>query len=1150
MRTSPFLARFGSALKQTGFLLAVAFLHGLASNAIAQPAERAYARDPALASDRIVFVAEGDLWSIPLAGGVATRLTTHPGEERKPSISPDGRWLAFVGQYDGADDVFVMPLSGGAPKRLTFEAGGISVVGWSSIGEVLVTTPRYTMPKPRIYAINRDTGARRTLPFADAYESCDVADTTYFIRHRRAGDNMRRYRGGGAQTLYRFSNTTKTEAQAISKKEDETAHTPLCGNSAFYYLSNRDAPGANGFNIYELNLQTLERKPLTKYADFEVRGASLRDGKIAYVRKGELYLLNTANGAEERIPVRLSSDFDQMRERWVTQWNELITDTAFSPTGDRVALNIRGQLIIAPVGSGRRVEVSRAVGQSSKTRARTVKFSHDGKQLFTFSDNSGEMELTTMPANGVASSTGSLKTLSTGGDVVRLQSWPSPDGHYVLHLDRKRRLWLTNTQASANALNIKQGAVGSATRLVKTMKTAWSSDVTWSPDSQWFVFADVAENDFEQLFLQRVSGGELIPLTSDRYNVAAPVVSSDGKWLYYFANRNLQSVVPAPWGEYSPQPFFDRRVKLYALNLDGKSRFPFLAKDELAPAEPEKKDESKAAQTVNGDAKPASSPVAPTPSATSAAATKPVKPNALVLEGLRNRLYEVPIPAGNYSSLYIDAKRVFMLDTLAAVEAKASIKTFAIEPVSPTGITVDTFIENVRSFELSRDGKKVLLRRENDFLVVDAGAKAPTDLSKAGIALKDLVLGVDPKEEWREMFNDAWRLHRDYFYDANMHGVNWSELRSKYAPLVEKITERRELEDVIAQMVSELNLLHSFGFGSDLRKGPENVSVGMLAADFSKVADGLRVDRLHAGDPELLDERSPLATANNNVVVGDVITRVNGIAANTVFDMGDLLRNQVGKQVLMSIKSKNAKPNEPANTRDIIVTPLTPIRDRNLRYRAWSWNTKDKVEKAANNRIGYVHLQAMGRDDIERWTREFYPVANREGLIVDLRNNSGGNIDSWITTALQRRAWMFWTSRTQENTIKNHQNAFRGHVVALVDAETFSDSETAAEGLKRLGIATVIGVRTYGGGVWHTSGNRTMDGGIVLAAENPQFDIKGNWLVEGKGVLPDIEVDNPPYATFNGQDAQLEAGIKFLLDKLAKEPIPKPVVPAMPGYAK
>jgi tricorn protease len=401
---------------------------------------------------------------------------------------------------------------------------------------------------------------------------------------------------------------------------------------------------------------------------------------------------------------------------------------------------------------------------------------------------------------------------------------------------------------------------------------------------------------------------------------------------------------------------------------------------------------------------------------------------------------------------------------------------------------------------------------------------------------------TSPRTEFRELFQDAWRLERDYFYDKNMHGVDWVKIRERYAPLVDRVSDREELNDVIAQMVSELSTLHTFVRGGDSRKAPDKIDIATLGALLRRdeKAGGFVVEHIYLHDPDLPNLASPLARPDSRVREGEVIVSIDGEDALSVPDERVLLRGKAGQKVMLVVKGKDGA------TRNVLVTPVRDGEDENLRYAEWEYTRRQQVDAASNGQIGYVHLRAMGSGDIEQWAREFYPVFNREGLIVDVRHNHGGNIDSWVLAKLLRRNWFFWQPRVG-NPIGNMQYAFRGHIVVLCDQVTASDGEAFAEGFRRLGLGKVIGMRTWGGEIWLSANNRLADRGIATAAEMGVYGPEGKWLIEGHGVDPDMVVDNLPAATFAGSDAQMEAAVKYLLGEIEKEPRPVPKTPAYPN---
>jgi len=1071
----------------------------------AQQAQLGYYRFPAISGNSIVFTAEGDLWRVPINGGIAQRLTSAQGEESHAAISPDGQTIAFSASYEGPTEVYTMPLGGGAPTRRTFEGGNAIVTGWTPDGKVLYATRHFsTLPNTELATVDPRNNNTALVPLAQASDGSYYNRTLYFTRFAWQGSNTKRYRGGTAQNIWRFA-PNAAHAEALTSDYEGTSRSPMVWKGRVYFASDRDGT----MNLWSMDENGKDLRQLTHHADFDVLSPSLGDGKIAYQLGADLRVFDIAPGSDTQVPITLVSDFEQTREKWVKNPVEWMSDVHLSPNGDRVVITARGQLFVAPVQQGRFVEAVR----DKKIRVRTGRFMPDGKNLLALTDQSGEVEFWRVPANGI----GSASQLTDDAKVLRWDGIPSADGRYIAHTDKDQQLWLYDTQTKRN------------TRLAVNSDGGFSG-VRWSPDGKWLAYAAPAKNQFDQIFLYSVESGKATAVTTDRYDSESPTWSPDGKWLYFLSDRNLQSVVGAPWGSRAPEPFFDKQTLIYALALNPNERNPFQPDDELGSGKPV------AVRTDSTAKAPAPDSIKP-PSARQG--VPPSSRLTVVLDGIERRIIDVPVPAGNYGELATDGKRLYYLSRDAGFTARPQLMSFAIENKDPKP---ETFMADVRGYELSLDGKKVLVRRGTDLYVVDAGAKAPTDLSKAQVNLRDWVIHFNPRDEWRQEFADAWRLERDYFYDKGMNGVDWPAMRSHYAPLVDRVTDRAELSDILSQMVGELSALHIFVYGGDMRRGTDAVSPASLGAILTRDENGggYRVDHIYVTDPDSPRDLSPLARFGVNVAEGDVIAAVNGIPTLSVADIGSLLRDEADHQLLLKVKSKAG------GEREVVVTPISQQRDQNLRYAEWEYTRRLAVEKKSDDKIGYVHLRAMGQGDIAQWARDYYPAFNRDGLIIDVRHNNGGNIDSWLLERLMRKAWFYWQARTGD-PYWNMQYAFRGHMVVLTDENTASDGEAFSEGFRRLGLGKLIGTRTWGGETWLSSSNILVDRGIATAAEMGVYGPERQWLIEGHGVDPDIVVDNEPHATFNGQDAQLDAAIAYLQGEIKAHPIPVPVAPPYPN---
>jgi len=1071
-----------------------------------------YYRFPAIHGGTIVFTSEGDLWTVDARGGTARRLTSHAGMENYPAIAPDGQTLAFSAQYEGPTEVYTMPLAGGLPVRRTFAGQGATVVGWTPDGKVLYASQKYsTLPNTQLVVLDPATNAESLIPLSQAADgSFDPSGRTlYFTRLPFQGSYTKRYKGGTAQNLWSFVLGAE-EATPLTADYAGTSKNPMVWQDRLYFLSDRDG----SMNIWSMDLKGGGLKQHTFHKGFDASSPSLDAGRIAYQLVADLRVYDIASGSDAALAVTIPSDFDQMRERWVTKPLDYLTSGHVSPAGDRVVLVSRGHVFVAPVGDGRWVRVDRKDG----VRARAARFMADGKSLMVLTDETGEWEFHRFAADGL----GPAEPLTTGAKVIRFDGVPSPDGKWLAFADKDNQFWLFDIGKKAMA-RIGVSDIG------------MFGDLAWSPDSRWLAYVQGASNGFSQIVLHEASTGQRAELTNDRVDSYDPAWSPDGKWLYFLSDRYFQSAVGSPWGPRQPEPYFDKTTKIYAAALSGKDPFPFAPSTELQAEKKEAVEEKAADKPGAAAGKAAKETPKPVPA---------VKVE-IALSGLQERVFEVPLPASVYSGLAVGEKTLFFIDE--GSNAAGQPKLQAVE-IKNRNVQAKTLVEDVRNYELSADGKKLLVRKGADLYVIDAGTAQPTSqtLAERRVDLAKWTFSIDPREEWRQMFVDAWRMERDYFYDRNLHNVDYQGLLERHRPFVERVSDRAELNDLLAHLVGELSALHTFVRGGDLRQPADSVSPGSLGARLvrDEAKGGYRVDHIYRSDPEYPDNLSPLGKPMSAIREGEIVAGVNGVATLSVPDPSLLLRGMAGQQVLLEIK-----PAAGGAARKEIVVPMTPGAEADLRYSEWEYTRRLEVEKAGKSDLGYVHLRAMGNDNYTEWVKNFYPVFDRKGLIIDVRHNRGGNIDSWILEKLLRKAWFYWQDRVGKPTW-NMQHAFRGHLVVLCDERTASDGEAFAEGFRRLGLGRVIGTRTWGGEIWLSSSNVLVDRGIASAAEMGVYGPEGEWLIEGHGVDPDIVVDNLPHATFGGRDAQLEAAVRHLQELIAKDPVEVPKHPPYPDKKK
>ncbi|HIF23134.1 MAG TPA: protease, partial [Gemmatimonadetes bacterium] len=834
-------------------------------------------------------------------------------------------------------------------------------------------------------------------------------------------------------------------------------------------------------NLWSMTSDGGDVRQHTRHSGWDVRNPALEGGRIVYELAADLRLYDIASGDEHLVPITLSSDFDQLREKWVDDPMQYLSSAHLDAEGERLVLTARGRVFVAPVGAGRIVRASNNDG----ARYRDVVFLPNGETLVGLSDESGEMEWVTLQANGTSEG----RSITGDGTIQRRSGLVSPDGRWLAYDDNNADLWILDLQSGAQTL-------------VSEDREGFGGSRSWSPDSRWLAFGKAAANTFVQIVLYSVDSGASVRVTSDRVNSTSPAWGPNGEFLYFLSDRNLQSLVGSPWGSRQPEPYFDRQMEIYQVSLRPGLRSPFQADDELTADDgDEAEDEAMDHDTVID----------------------------IELDGLPRRTKRVPIRAGNFAGLTVNDGALFFLDRDAGSRGGRRLTAVAITSEEPELVTV---AENVGSYELSANGEKMLLGQGNNLYVIDARAAAAGGLAKHRVDLSDWAFPIDVREDFREIFIDLWRQERDWFYDPAMHGVEWDDVRDKYLALVDRVTTRDELSDVIGRVVGELSALHTSVRGGDVRTGNDNVPVASLGARIARTSEGDLIEYIYQSDPDYPEEMSPLADPDLGVSAGDLIQAVNGIDVLSEPHIGALLRNPGGDPVRLRLRSTAN-----GTSREVMVTPTMGARA--LRYSDWEYTRRMDVEERGEGDIGYVHLQAMGGGDLTAWYRQFYPVFNRQGLIIDVRQNRGGNIDSFILEKLMRQAWMYFKGRTGEPTW-NMQYAFRGHMVVLMDQTTASDGEAFADGFRRLGLGEVIGMRSWGGEIWLSNNTRASDGGLARTPQSGVYGPEGEWLIEQIGLVPDIVVDNLPHATFNGEDAQLDAAIRHLQQKIADDPRPVP----------
>ena len=1075
-------------------------------------AEEGYYQHPAAHGDTLVFASEGDLWRTGRDGGTAVRLTNDEGDESEPAISPDGRMIAFTASYDSNNDIYVMPLAGGRPRRLTFEGAAVRTIGWTPEGRVIYSSAATGAGQGEVlYTIDPAGGAATAIPLWRANDAAFGADgkTLFFTRrglYARARDNAVLYRGGGMEQLWRWQTGSDAEGVQLLADFGAPIRMPMADGGRIYFISDKSGKDA----VWSVAEDGSDVRQASPELPFPVLQAAIDRGEVFLQNGADLHVFNIAGGTLTKLAIDLVTDREQTRVRAIDDPLRWFEGARISPSGEMVAVTARGRAALAAPGDLRRIELPVPLD----ARARQAVQAPGGKEVFAILDQGERGDIFRMPADG----TGTPVAVTKGYDAHIWSFAIAPDGKTLVVWDKEARL---------QKVDVATGRVTLLARNASGADDAFA-DLAFSPDSSHIAYAEVALTNganTADIMIQNLASGARVQATSGKYHNYAPAFAHDGAWLYFISDRNFDPEPGGPWGDRNMGASFPDRGELYALQLDPSAPFRMRADNELTRTAYEVKDSATAAGAAPEKKEE--------PKGKKGAATPP-KP-AIVLEGVGARLYKLPVKPGVEGLLLASEKFLYTRRGEDLVSIAIDKKDPREEVFAPGGIDMELSDDRQNALVLSGTPEKPALA------LVPVDRKLPDKLAPAQVRLGDWRLTIDPRAEWRQMFIDAWRLHRDFLYDPALRGVDWNAVRAAREPFLERIGSRSELDTVLGEMSAQLGVLHSQIGGGDQRGDRENPAMAFLGAKLTPVAGGLRIDSILRAEADLVDRLPPLRRPGVDVKEGDVIRLVDGRAVTSLADLQTALATKAGQQVRLDLTRAGRKLSA-------IVEPMTQAGNREALYADFVQGKIAEAGRLSGGTIGYLHLRSMGPDDLASFARDFFPQLDKPGLIIDVRGNNGGNIDSFIVAALLRKAWGFWAKPDGTGIpTTNMQNAYRGHVAVLIDERTYSDGETFAAAIKSLGIAPLIGTRTAGAGVWLSDRPVLADRGIARTAESAQYAIDGRWIVEGYGIAPDIEVENPPHAAFQGTDAQLAAAVGVLQDEIAREPVlplkPRPLGP-------
>lgn len=1059
-------------------------------------------RFPAVHGQLVVFTYAGDLYQVPLTGGTARKLTSDVnGYEMFARFSPDGKTIAFTGQYDGNTEVFSIPSEGGIPKRLTHTAtlgrDDISdrmgpnniVMAWRSNNDIVYRSRKQSFNsfKGQLFEVNKNGGMSEELPLP-AGGWCSFSDDGTKMAYNRVFREFRTwkyYEGGMADNVWVYDFNTK-ETTNITNNDNQNIF-PMWHGDKIYFLSDRDRT----MNLFVYDLVSKSTTKLTNYTEYDIKFPSLGNESIIYENGGYIYNYTFADQKISKVNIKINNDLTTGRDE-LKDASKLINSWAISPDGKRVVFGARGDVFTVPANKG----ITRNLTQSSGVHDRNVEWSPKGKYISFISDRTGEDEIYIQNQNGKEPAT----QLTKNSDTYKYNPIWSPDGNYLLWGDKMGRL---------NIIDIDSKKV-----TVVDESNSWEiRDYCWAPDSKWIAYTLPISFTVNRIFIYNLETGESKPVTDKWYNSGQPAFDSEGKYLFFSSARDFNPIYSNTEWNHA----YRDMNKIYFVTLQKSTPSPFEPENDEVKIEDKKESKDKESKSKKEEQEDTENKLT-------------VK---IDFDGIINRIIALPVKAANYWSITPVGNSVYY-NQWAAGDKGASLMLFDLKTEK------ETDLGNIGSYVVSADNKKMFVNVKGKYAVIDLPKSKikTTDY----LDLSNMKVMVNLKKEWAQIYNESWRQMRDFFYAPNMHGVDWPSIQKKYSVLLPYVNNRNDLNYVIGEMIGELSVGHAYVSGGDKAK-PKRIKQGLLGAKVNKHKSGyIVINEILDGENWDKDTRSPLTEVGVDVNVGDYIIAIDGKSLLDVTDMYSLLVDKAGKQVILTV---NSEPT-PEGAHDVIVIPTSD--ESKLYYYTWVMNNIEKVNKATNGEVGYIHIPDMGPDGLNEFVKHFYPQLNKRALIIDDRGNGGGNVSPMLIERLNRELTLYGMSRNNGVNTKPREMML-GPKVLLLDNYSASDGDLFPYQFKKLKMGTTIGMRSWGGVVGIRGSMPFIDGGDLRRPEFAPFDENGNWVIEGFGVEPDIVIDNDPAKEYAGEDEQLNKAIEVILEQL-KDYKPLPEIPPYPDKSK
>jgi tricorn protease len=1090
-------------------------------------------RFPTTNDREIVFCYAGELYTAAKDGGVARRLTSGPGYSSFPRFSADGSQIAFTSQYDGNTEVYVMPAEGGAPKRLTttptLGRDDISdrmgpnniVMTWENTKPLVVFRSRMKSFNDfigQLYTVGLDAELPQQLPVPrGGFVSFSPDDSKMaFNRIFREFRTWKHYRGGMADDIWIYDFKTGTTQNLTDNPAQDIC--PMWGpDNKVYFLSDRDGR----MNLFSIGVTTKDTKQLTTFKDFDIKFPSIGKNSIVFEQAGYIWRYDLGSGKAVVVPIEIKEDFDSGRSAFVDA-SKQVESVNPAPDGERAIVVARGDLFSVPAREGS----PRNLTKTSNAHERDAVWSPDGKWIAYNSDATGENELYVRAQDGK----GQPQQITSGADTYYYQPIWSPDSKKLLWSDRLQRLRYVDVATKA-ITQVDQDKYGEI------------AGYNWSPDSQWITWARPEENGLPRVYLFSTATKQQTAVTDNWYGAGEAAFSDDGKYLLLSSARDFKPT----FGEEEFANVYVDMERVYLVTLAKETESPLAPRSDEVGKEKkrEKEAEQKKAEEKKSEEKKGE--------------TKGAKPKTPVVvkvdtDGIRDRIVALQITPGNYRDLRMVDDRIFYLRRTVGDETGEEDEELFPEKDRNSHLCAysledrkETVLGDVNAYQITDDGNKMLVKIKKDYAIIDLPKdKIETKDEKTGkdykLKLEGLDMQLDRHAEWRQIYFEAWRQMRDFFYSPTMNGIDWKAQRDKYAALLPFVNHRNDLTYLLGELIGELNNGHTYVGGGERPEAPR-IELGLLGAELSRdpATRAYRIDRILPGENWDKHTRSPLTDIGVNVKPGDYLLAINGTPVSTLPNLYDALIGTADKQVILRI---NSKPSDDG-ARDITVVPTD--NEAPLYYQAWLQKNIDDVNKKTGGEVGYVHIPDMGKPGLNQFTKLYFPQIRKKALIVDVRGNGGGFVSPLVIERLRRAFVMIEVARNSMPQ-PDPADAFTGPMVALIDEFSASDGDIFPYRFKTLGLGKLIGKRTWGGVIGIRESLPLMDGGQLFKPEFAPYSKEGTgWIIESHGVDPDIVVDNDPAKEFHGEDQQLDRAIQQIKEQLKTKRYNIPPVPPYPN---